>query len=63
VAEVDDLGAGGLRDAAEDVDRRVVTVEQAGCRDEADLVLWLERGVAGSGGGGGCGAGRFRRGG
>ena len=41
VAEVDHLGARGLQDAAHDVDRRVVAVEQARRRDEADLVLRL----------------------
>jgi hypothetical protein len=33
VAEVDDLGALGLEDPPHDVDRRVVTVEQAGGGD------------------------------
>ena len=41
VAEVDHLRAGGLQDAAHDVDRRVVAVEQARRGDEADLVLRL----------------------
>jgi hypothetical protein len=48
VAEVDDLGAGSLRDAPEDVDRRVVAVEQAGRGDEADLVLGVERAAGAS---------------
>ncbi len=39
VAQVDHLAAGGLDDAAHDVDGRVVAVEEAGGRDEADLVL------------------------
>ena len=38
VAEVDDLGARGLHDAAHDVDRGVVAVEQRGGGDEAHLV-------------------------
>ena len=38
VAEVDHLAAGRLQDAAHDVDRRVVAVEQARRRDEAHLV-------------------------
>ncbi len=38
VAEVDDLGAHALQDAAHDVDRRVVTVEQAGRGHQAHLV-------------------------
>ncbi len=41
VAEVDDLGALGLEDPAHDVDRRVVTVEERGGGDEADLVRCL----------------------
>ncbi len=41
VAEVDDLGAGGLQDAAHDVDRRIVAVEQRRGGDEAHLVLGL----------------------
>jgi hypothetical protein len=39
VAEVDDLGAVGLKDPAHDVDRRVVAVEQRGGGHEADDVL------------------------
>ena len=42
VAQVDDLAAGCLQDAPHDVDRRVVAVEEAGGRDEADLVDRLE---------------------
>ncbi len=38
VAQVDHLGAHALQDAPHDVDRRVMPVEQAGGRDEADLV-------------------------
>ena len=38
MAEVDHLGAGGLQDAAHDVDRGVVAVEQRGGGDEAHLV-------------------------
>ena len=38
VPEVDHLAAGRLQDAAHDVDRRVVAVEQARRRDEAHLV-------------------------
>ncbi|MNY46119.1 hypothetical protein D3C86_1812690 [compost metagenome] len=41
VAQVDHLGAGVLQDAAHDVDRRVVPVEERGGRDEPDLVLGL----------------------
>ena len=43
VSEVDYLSTCRLGDATEDVDRRVVTVEQAGCRDKADLVFRLKR--------------------
>ena len=38
VAEMDHLAAGRLEDATHDVDRRVVTVEQARGRDETHLV-------------------------
>ena len=38
VTEVDHLGAVGLQDAAHDVDRRIVAVEQRGGGDETDLV-------------------------
>ena len=38
VPEVDHFASGGLQDAAHDVDRRVVAVEQARGRDEAHLV-------------------------
>ena len=41
VAEVDDLGAVRLEDAADDVDGGVVAVEERGRGDEADLVLRL----------------------
>ena len=41
VAEVDHLGAGRLQDAAHDVDRGIVAVEQRGGGDEAHLVLRL----------------------
>ena len=41
VAEVDDLGAGALHDAAHDVDGGVVAVEKGGGRHEADLILGL----------------------
>jgi hypothetical protein len=49
VPEMDDLAARRLQDPPHDVDRRVVAVEQARRRDEADLVdrledLWLVRG-------------------
>ena len=39
VAEVDHLGALALHDAPHDVDRRVVPVEQARGRDDADVVV------------------------
>ncbi len=42
VTEVDHLATGRLQDAAHDVDRRVMTVEQAGGGDEPDLVLRLD---------------------
>ncbi len=42
VAQVDDLASGCLQDAPHDVDRRVVAVEEAGGRDEADLVDRLQ---------------------
>jgi hypothetical protein len=38
MAEVDHLGALRLEDAAHDVDRGIVAVEQAGGRDEAHRV-------------------------
>ena len=38
VAEVDDFDAAGLQDAAHDVDRGIMAVEQAGRGDEADFV-------------------------
>ena len=41
VAEVDDLGAGGLEMPAHDVDRRVVAVEERGRGDDADVVAGL----------------------
>jgi uncharacterized protein involved in propanediol utilization len=44
VAEVDDLRAARLQDAAHDVDRGVVAVEKTGGGDEADFVVggvWL----------------------
>ena len=41
MAEMDDLGARRLEDAAHDVDRGVVAVEQRGRRDEAQAVLGL----------------------
>ena len=41
VAEVDDLRAGRLQDAAHDVDRCIVAVEQRSGGNEADLVLRL----------------------
>ena len=41
MSQVDHLGARGLQDASHDVDRRVVTVEEARRGDEADLVLCL----------------------
>ena len=41
VPQMNYFGARGLQDAAHDVDRRVVAVEQARRRDEADLVLRL----------------------
>ena len=44
VAEVDDLGTGRLQDAAHDVDRRIVAVEQRGGGNETHLVFWLVRG-------------------
>ena len=43
VSEVDDLGAGGLQDAAHDVDGGIVSVEQAGGGDEADFMDGLVR--------------------
>ena len=39
MAEMDDLRARGLQDAAHDVDRGIVPVEQRGGGDEAHLVL------------------------
>ena len=47
VAQVNDLGARGLKDAADDVDRGVVAVEQARRGHEADLVLRCAGRVAG----------------
>ena len=47
VAQVNDLGARGLKDAADDVDRGVMTVEQARRGHEADLVLRCAGRVAG----------------
>ncbi len=41
VTKMDHLGAGQLQDAAHDVDRRVVTVEQRGGGNETHLVLRL----------------------
>src|SRR6266699_6593528 len=41
VAEVDDLAAARLQDAADDVDGGVVSIEQRRRRDEADLVFRL----------------------
>ena len=38
VPEMNHLGTGRLQDASEDVDRRIVTVEKGGGRDESDLV-------------------------
>ena len=38
VAEVDDLGAGGLEDPAQDVDGRVMPVEEGGGRHKPHLV-------------------------
>jgi hypothetical protein len=43
VAQVHDLGAAGLGDAAEDVDRGIVPVEQARRGHQSDLVLRAER--------------------
>ncbi len=37
VTEVDDFGARGLQDAAHDIDRGIVPIEQAGRGDEANL--------------------------
>ena len=39
VAEVNDLATGTLHDAAHDVDGGIVTIEQAGSRDDANVVL------------------------
>ena len=39
MAEVDDFGAGALKNPAHDVDRGIVAIEQRCCRDEAHLVL------------------------
>jgi hypothetical protein len=41
VAEVDDLGARRLQDAAHDVDRRIMAVKQGSRGDKAHLVLGL----------------------
>ncbi len=43
VAEMDDLGAARLQHAADDVDRGVVAVEQAGGGDEAQPALGMLR--------------------
>ena len=56
VAKVHHLGAGGLQDAAHDVDRRVVAVEQGGGGDQADLVPGLVGLGLLEGGGAGHGA-------
>ncbi|MNS48889.1 hypothetical protein D3C72_814750 [compost metagenome] len=53
VAQVDHLDAGGLQDAAHDVDAGVVAVEQRGRGDEADLVDRLVGAGARDGAGGG----------
>ena len=52
VAQVDDLAARGLEDAAHDVDAGVVAIEETGGGDETDLV---PRQVACGGGAGGFG--------
>ncbi len=41
MAEVNDFDPARLQDAAHDVDRGVMAVEQAGCGDEADFVFRL----------------------
>ena len=41
VAEMDDFDAAGLEDAAHDVDRCIMAVEQARCGNEANFVLCL----------------------
>ena len=50
VAEVDDLGAHAHQDAAHDVDRGVVAVEEGRRGDEAHLVLGLVDGQVGADG-------------
>ena len=39
VAEVNDLTTGTLHDTAHDVDGGIVTIEQAGSRDDTNVVL------------------------
>ena len=41
VSQVDDLGARALQDAAHDIDRGVVPVEQRSCRHDPDFILEL----------------------
>jgi hypothetical protein len=63
MAQMDDLASRSLNNPAHDVDRRVVSVEQTGCSDNANFVLgfirlrggvtskiWLLFGFSGNGG-------------